>query len=1181
VTGPVGNRMSGDNFGYLVQAGSVGDVIINQARSEPQDRRLLPALRTMTAPLWLGPAPRTSFTVAPGRLVTFGTDVLFRDGGGTRHPCLCGAVEPGDELWALGYPRGDETAATVVGLRCPAVLAEDHTAPQQLELVFGEPGIGSTGGPVLNWRTGSVCGLLLVTDDTGLWLVPIQPVASADRAWLALMDDDQLRASGRRYPGADLRKYLADVRQLGEGHPYRPMVRQGPSLTAFYVPQHLYHEADGAHRITVAALADRHEGAQVLGDPGVGKSSLVRHLAADSATRWLAGEVGGFVPIPLSARALAESGPLPRLLAHGVTREITTMIDIPALVTMFEREPMPGVPWLVLVDGLDEVMNEFDRRLVLDRVLGGRDRELYRFLVTSRPLGRGAFDRLAQQYPTYVVEPFDDGELARFARAWFTDAGHHDVDRMVTDFMAEVARSGLGRLARVPLVSMMLCIVFPERVDGLPRSQYSVYERFFAVLARKLETSGTREEFRRHVSAYGVAAAEAVAGLLTGLPALLEEIAAAQLEHDTRPILTQAIERSAASRPSTIPVDTWAELVAEALRASGLLVHRKSDFRFLHRTIGEYLAARRLAARAGSAERRALLAPQTQWPWPHLEITIFVVALWTARGIDLTPQFARLLKSRHRDTNMGFLVELGRRGFSLPAHIHTRVGDILADRIHSMGSTPSERAEATRWLRDLDPSRAIGELTLLVRQRPHWQGALYAVTELTTLDPVRSMELAPTVACHEAHSPDTRLTLAKRVLAVDRAAGVEVLRKLAKSPGMGTLAVTAASLLAGEDRSAGTELLGWLATSEWSPEVPLAASRALLRWGENGVAELDRVWRSMPVGFAARLALTDQVAEVSREAAEWRYQNLVDAKDAPTDIRFAAAQGLARLNFEAGVRALRDLADDRRVPSPVRVEAAAYLAQNLAQGTDDLAAVAEDVDTVSLADRVEAARLLAQGDARRAAGVLAGIAMANDEQSHLAELAAELDEEESVRAMIRFVSNPKAPTEKRMAAAVTLAELGRAAEILQDLEEIASAYATPMPDRLSAATLIAGVDKARGRKMCQDLAEDQRLAGLDRIAAADHVRPFDEPFALALYLRISVNSRDATSRIAAALKAGDIDRREGSAALADLALSGSMDRHLHEIALAALQLDPEAAAQWRYLPKDAREAMQRAVRDTR
>jgi hypothetical protein len=364
---------------------------------------------------------------------------------------------------------------------------------------------------------------------------------------------------------------------------------------------------------------------------------------------------------------------------------------------------------------------------------------------------------------------------------------------------------------------------------------------------------------------------------------------------------------------------------------------------------------------------------------------------------------------------------------------------------------------------------------------------------------------------------------------------------------MGTLAVDAAALLAGEDRSSGTELLGWLATSQWSSEVTLAASRALLRWDEDGIAELDRVWRSMPVDFAGRLTLTDQIAQVSRSAAEWRYQDLVDAKDAPTDIRLAAAQGMARLNFEAGVRALRQLA--------------------------------EDAETVPLTARIEAAQLLARGDARRAAGVLAEIAIAHDEHSHLAALAAGLDEEECAKAMVRFVSNSTAPTEKRMAAAMRLARLGRTAEILHDLEEIARAHATPIPDRLSAATLIAGVDQARGRKMCQELAEDQRLAGRERIAAADHVLHIDEPFALALYLRISTNSRDAESRIEAALKAGDIDRREGIAALADLALSGSMDRHLYDIAQAAIRLDAEVAVvQWRYLPKDAREAMQRAVR---
>lgn len=1183
MTGPehVDNRMSGDNFGSVVQAGAVGDVIINHTapRSGAVDRRLLSVLRSTTTALWLGPAARTAFTVAPGRLVSYGTDVLFRDGGAERGgPCLCGAVEPGDELWALGYPRGDESDATVVGLRCPAVLGEDHAVPQRLEPVFGKPGIGSTGGPVLNWRTGSVCGLLLVTADTGLWLVPaamLGPHGPPAPAWLALMDDGQLRASGQQYPNAVLRTYLADVQQLGEGHPYRPMVRQGPSLTAFYLPQHLYHESDGAHRITVEALAGRHEGAQVLGDPGVGKSSLVRHLAADSAAGWLAGQQGTFVPIPLSARALATSGPLPRLLADGVIREITTVLDTPALVTLFEREPMPGVPWLVLVDGLDEVLNEFDRRMVLDRVLGHR--ELYRFLVTSRPLGDGTFDRLAQRYPTYVVEPFDDEELARFARAWFTDARRHDVDGMVTKFMAEVARSGLGRLARVPLVAMMLCIVFTgDAGDGLPRNQYQVYERFFAVLAKKMEASGAREEFRRHVSAYGAAAEEAVARLLTDVPALLEDIACAQQGltevPDNRPILAQAIDRSRPGRPATIPADTWAELVAEALRASGLLVHRQADFRFLHQTIGEYLAAKRLAA---SEDPRSFLTPQDQWPWRHLEIKIFVVALWTARGVGLGAQFGRLLRGSRRDANVGFLVELGRRGIPLPRHIHVRVGDILAARIHSDRTMARDWLEAVRWLGDLDPSRVIDELALLVRRDPAGDRVFDAVTELMTLDAGRGTAVAAAVIEREVHSPVKRLSLAERVLAVDRKAGIEALKTLARSRTMGTLAVASATRVVDEDLSQGVALLGWIVETQWSTVDALAACQALLRYGQDGVAELDRIGQLGFIHDRSQLALANEIAKIDKEAAVRRYNDLANRR---SDVRFAAAQALTRLNAELGVRALQGLVSDVTVPPAVRIEAASYLAADLSQGNDELAAIAGDIAKVPTADRIEAARLLARSDPMRGADVLADLAEADGGQPQVLDLIAELAEEANATTMIRFVCNPKASPEKRAEVAARLDALGHRAELVAALAEIAGATATPMPDRLMAATLVANVDPVQGRTALSGIAADKRLFGSARIAAADRVRAINEPSALALYLAIATNSRDVEPRIEAARKAGEIDASEGIWALVDLSHFVVVDQY-DDVAAAAFAVDPEMAVRrWSQLPKGARDAMQRVQR---
>jgi hypothetical protein len=1176
--------MSGHNSGNVVQAGSVfGGVHFYQSTpgARPVDGRLLAALRAMTVPLRLGPAARTAFTVAPGRLATYGTAVLFRDGGTDPYPCLHGAVEPGDELWALGYPRGDESAAEVAGLRCLAVLDSDHADPHPLQLLFGSPGIGSTGGPVLNWRTGSVCGLLLVTDD-GLWLVPsamIRPAAPADGAWLALMDDDQLRASGQRYPGAALRAYLADVRQLGEGHPYRPMVQQGPSLTAFYLPQHLYHESDGANRITVEALADRHEGAQVLGDPGVGKSSLVRHLASASAIRWLDDHTGTFVPIPLSARALSASGSLPGLLADGVTREIATVMDRPALVDLFEHEPMPGVPWLVLVDGLDEVLSEFDRRMVLDRVLGQRRREHYRFMVTSRPLGRGAFDRLARDYPTYVVEPFDEDELARFARAWFIDAGHDAVDIMAAEFMAQVTRSGLGRLARVPLVSMMLCIVFTgDGEDGLPRSQYAVYERFFTVLARKLETAGVREEFRRHAMTYGAAAEEAVARLVTELPALLEGIAVSQqglgVPLDSRPILVQAVERSRVGKPPAIPDETWASFVKEALRASGLLVQTRDEFRFLHQTIGEYLAAKSLAARASTADRRVMLAPRAEWPWPHLEIIIFVVALWTVRDIDLTPQYTKLLKGRHRETNVGFLVELGRRGIPLPDRVRARVGDILAARIHSGRTMAREWLEATHWLRDLEPARAVDELARLVRDIPGNDRAIDAVTQLISLNPRRGTDLARTVSLDSAQSPVKCLALAKKIIAIDRGAGIEVLEKLARSRRMGSFAVDAATRLADANPALGLELLGRLATSRWSIEVTLTAGRALLGREGNGLAELDRVWQTMDITAADRLALVNHIARVDAVAAERRYEDLAEAKSAPAAVRVAAAQALAGLNFERGMLAFRLLASDDRLESTTRVSAAAYLADKLSQGNEVLASLAED-ESMPARQRIEAARLLARSDPGLAAGVLAKVLATDGGQWQIDDVIGGLTEGERVKLMVCFVGNSAAPTEDRLAVARRLVDRGQAVEILRGLEEIAFGSAHTKPNRLSAAGLITAADEARGRTVLLELAEDERLPARSRVAAIDQLRDIDETVALDLYLRICSHPGDIAARIEAGRAVGEIDRRVGVKALTDLARTVGMRRHIRLIAEAAVDVDRGMAAkEWQYMSRYARHEME-------
>ncbi len=227
-----------------------------------------------------------------------------------------------------------------------------------------------------------------------------------------LLNDEQVSMCGLRSPGPTLRQYLEAVEKADARHPYAVLlpVAAPPPLSKVYLAQQLADdesEDTGVERIESVELTQL-AGAQVIGGPGAGKSSLVQHLAAEEARRWLhQGRRGGTVPVPLHASALVRHRGLPEQLADGVVAMLDTTftLDATSLTAMLSAEPLPGVPWLVLVDGLDEIVDLTDRRVVMDRIRRHREDSRYRFLVTSRPLpslplARGSD---ATRYPTYQI----------------------------------------------------------------------------------------------------------------------------------------------------------------------------------------------------------------------------------------------------------------------------------------------------------------------------------------------------------------------------------------------------------------------------------------------------------------------------------------------------------------------------------------------------------------------------------------------------------------------------------------------------------------------------------------------------------------------------------------------------------------------------------------------------------
>lgn len=219
----------------------------------------------------------------------------------------------------------------------------------------------------------------------------------------------------------------------------------------------------------------------MIGGPGAGKSSLLRYITDVTASRWLDGLKADYVPVYAPAEDLADSRALPDALYKASIADVGAKVTDLDLAGLFADEPVADVPWLVLVDGIDEMLNWRLRRAALGVVAFHRQHSpRYRFVVTSRPLPDAALRELSGgDTPAYDIEPFSDSDLPQFALGWFNALSLAEADKAVERFMAQLERSRIQQLVRIPLIAAMMCVVFADDPgQRLPLSRAELYEKF-------------------------------------------------------------------------------------------------------------------------------------------------------------------------------------------------------------------------------------------------------------------------------------------------------------------------------------------------------------------------------------------------------------------------------------------------------------------------------------------------------------------------------------------------------------------------------------------------------------------------------------------------------------------------------------------------------------------------------
>jgi GTP diphosphokinase / guanosine-3',5'-bis(diphosphate) 3'-diphosphatase len=305
------------------------------------------------------------------------------------------------------------------------------------------------------------------------------------------------------------------------------------------------------------------------------------------------------------ATDLATTKSLEQALSRSANQELESSVQGRTWRTsFFNRRPSSNAKWLVLVDGLDEVLSADHRQRLLRTVANSSANATYRFVVAARSLAHQ--DRVWQWKPvTYEMRPLNDDELLAFARRWFTAFEVEDPDTMATEFTAAIEHVGIDRsLARNPLMATMLCQIYRRRRGtALPASRYEIYDEFVNVMYERMpgdpsQPTNINEQMSRALGVWGDRAVERGALLLERLPNTVLELAYNQESHkaSTGRQLLDALETRTRQLRKNVDGRTWRRLLVDTSQRTGLLSrHRDEGLRFVHDTFSDFLAARYVA----------------------------------------------------------------------------------------------------------------------------------------------------------------------------------------------------------------------------------------------------------------------------------------------------------------------------------------------------------------------------------------------------------------------------------------------------------------------------------------------------------------------------------------------------------------------------------------------------------
>ena len=515
---------------------------------------------------------------------------------------------------------------------------------------------------------------------------------SRQRHWLDRLDDAQVHAGDWRYPGPAIRDYLTLALQAAERHPY-PGVVPGiapPALSEVYVHPEARPDSGSddpspeGRRLPARTVFEQPGSILLIGGAGAGKSSLLRTAVATEVREWQGGKPISWVPVRVQAADLVASRPLPQAIASAICNDLSAVgLKQSWPAEMFTKPPFRGGQWLVLVDGLDELISVEPRQVALTKLasMSAHDERTFRFVVATRPLTEDKSAIPPGWTPQrFQLLPFTNGQFSKIATNWFEWLKLPETTVAVERFLGQVQERELAEIARNPLMATILCQLFAENPDAsLPPGRSRIFDAFEELLNnRQYGTSagGIRNQLIAALAPFGRIAEDAGEKLLEWAPDLIRRLAWHRMNGNNAATIDLIDSWLVGLKPGHVPVTVWHGVLRDLLRRSGVVQERAGDFIFFHRTIAEHLAAQHVASDAVRSDAEfGMLFNQPLWRDAQ-SYARFLVAAWSGRP-DLPGALSHMLVESGL-AGAQFIASLRTDGIELPRELYDRSLERLA-----------------------------------------------------------------------------------------------------------------------------------------------------------------------------------------------------------------------------------------------------------------------------------------------------------------------------------------------------------------------------------------------------------------------------------------------------------------------------------------------------------------------